>query len=61
VLHRIDNTTGYRATDFCPREAVYFEWFMPGTEPTEFCPVHNPFDRIFTDALGVGAPPGGRH
>ncbi len=61
VLHRIDNTTGYRATDFCPRESVYFEWFMPGTEPTEFCPVHNPFDRIFTDAPGVGAPPGGRH
>lgn len=60
VLHRIDNTTGYRATDFCPRESVYFEWFIPGTEPTEFCPVHNPFDRIFTGAPGVGAPPGGR-
>ena len=61
VLHRIDNTTGYRATDFCPRDAVYFEWFIPGTEPTEFCPVHNPFDRIFSEAPGVGAPPGGRH
>jgi penicillin-binding protein 1A len=61
VLHRIDNTTGFRATDFCPREAVYFEWYIPGTEPTEFCPVHNPFDRIFSDAPGVGAPPGGRH
>jgi penicillin-binding protein 1A len=60
VLHRIDNTTGFRATDFCPRDAVYFEWFIPGTEPTEFCPVHNPFDRIFTNAPGVGAPPGGR-
>ncbi len=60
VLHRVDNSTGYRATDYCPRETAYFEWFIPGTEPTEFCPVHNPFDRIFTDAPGVGGPPGGR-
>ncbi len=46
TLLRIDNTTGYRATDFCPRQAVYFEWFIPGTEPTEFCPYHNPIHRI---------------
>jgi penicillin-binding protein 1A len=39
-LAEIDNTTGYRATPFCPREARYFEWFIPGTEPTEPCPVH---------------------
>jgi penicillin-binding protein 1A len=59
-LQRIDNTTGYLATDFCPRESVYFEWFVPGTEPTEFCPIHNPFERIFSSAAGVRHS-GGRH
>lgn len=46
VLLSIDATTGYRATDFCPRQSVYFEWFIPGTPPTEFCPYHNPLGRI---------------
>ncbi len=46
VLLSIDATTGYRATDFCPRQSVYFEWFIPGTQPTEFCPYHNPLGRI---------------
>jgi len=48
VLARIDATTGYRATDFCPRQSVYFEWFIPGTEPTEYCPYHNPLSRLIT-------------
>ncbi len=52
VLASIDNTTGYRATDFCPRQAVYFEWFVPGTEPTEFCPYHNPLNRILSTGPG---------
>ncbi len=60
VLHRIDNSTGYRATDFCPRESVYFEWFIPGTEPSEFCPIHNPFERMFTHAPGALSRTGGR-
>ena len=38
----IDNVTGYRWTAFCPIQVRQFEWFLPGTEPTEFCPVHNP-------------------
>ncbi len=54
VLASIDNTTGYRATDFCPRQAVYFEWFIPGTEPTEFCPYHNPLNRILSAAPSIG-------
>jgi penicillin-binding protein 1A len=56
VLAKIDNTTGYRATDFCPRQAVYFEWFIPGTEPTEFCPYHNPLSRIFSSVQSGVAP-----
>jgi penicillin-binding protein 1A len=59
-LASIDNTTGYLATDFCPRQTVYFEWFIPGTAPTEFCPYHNPLSRIITMApQHVATPPGG--
>lgn len=40
ITREVDNTTGYLATEFCPPESRYFEWYMPGTEPTEPCPVH---------------------
>jgi penicillin-binding protein 1A len=39
----IDRKTGYRFTPFCPPEDRYVESFIPGTEPKEFCPIHNPF------------------
>ncbi len=40
VSREIDRFTGYRATRFCPRHERYWDWFVPGTEPTEFCPYH---------------------
>ncbi len=43
ILLRVDNTTGFLTTGWCPREVTYHEWFVPGTEPVEYCPVHNPF------------------
>jgi penicillin-binding protein 1A len=43
VTREIDNTTGYRFTPFCPSQARDIEWFLPGTEPQEFCPIHPPF------------------
>lgn len=52
----IDQTTGYKATPFCPKEVHYIESFIPGTEPTEFCPVHSPFNVGGAGPLG-GAPP----
>src|SRR5918995_1443899 len=42
----IDKTTGYKATPFCPKDVHYIESFIPGTEPTAFCPVHSPFGSI---------------
>ena len=48
----IDNTTGYLATAFCPTDVHYVESFIPGTEPTEYCPVHT--SNIFTP-FGVGS------
>jgi len=69
----VDKTTGYKATPFCPKDVHYIESFIPGTEPTAFCPVHSPFGSIGVmggespgpqqsptgppTAPGVGAPP----
>jgi penicillin-binding protein 1A len=39
----IDESTGYLATPFCPPDQVRHEFFYPGTEPTERCPLHSPF------------------
>ena len=50
MLAQVDATSGYRATDFCPRESVYFEWYIPGTAPSQFCPYHNPLSRIIAHA-----------
>jgi penicillin-binding protein 1A len=36
----VDASTGYLPTGACPRELVRAEFFFPGTEPTERCPIH---------------------
>src|SRR5690348_5129718 len=55
----IDNTTGFKATPFCPKDFHYIESFIPGSEPTQFCPVHSPFNVGGNGAspLGGAAPP----
>jgi penicillin-binding protein 1A len=51
----IDKTTGYKATPFCPKDVHYIESFIPGTEPTAFCPIHSPFGAVGgTGPLGGG-------
>jgi len=42
ILKEVDWSNGTLATPFCPRELHRFEWFYPGTEPTQLCPVHTP-------------------
>jgi penicillin-binding protein 1A len=37
----IDKSTGYKFTPFCPKDQHAVEWYLPGTEPKEFCPFHN--------------------
>ncbi|HJR50305.1 MAG TPA: penicillin-binding transpeptidase domain-containing protein [Gemmatimonadales bacterium] len=39
VSRRIDEETGYLATEWCP--GTRREWFKPGTEPVRFCPNHD--------------------
>jgi penicillin-binding protein 1A len=46
ITREVDGTTGFLATEFCPRDVRYWEWFIPDTQPTEFCPVHLPFRGI---------------
>jgi penicillin-binding protein 1A len=36
----IDRETGMRATEACPAENVVEEWFIPSTEPRDYCPLH---------------------
>ena len=50
----VDQATGYRWTAFCPVQLRSFEWFLPGTEPVEFCPVHNP---LLRSGISMRAPP----
>jgi membrane carboxypeptidase/penicillin-binding protein len=45
ITREIDQTTGFLATEFCPRDTRYWEWFIPNTQPTETCRIHNPFGR----------------
>src|SRR5690349_20608690 len=49
VTREVDWSNGYLATPFCPQEVRHWDWFYPGTEPTQACPVHAPF--------GIGVSP----
>jgi penicillin-binding protein 1A len=49
ITREVDWSNGHLATPFCPLEVRRWEWFYPGTEPTQMCPVHPPF--------GVGITP----
>ncbi|MDA0313466.1 MAG: hypothetical protein O2992_15325, partial [Gemmatimonadetes bacterium] len=33
----VDRSTGKLASRWCPQEDQYPEYYIPGTEPTEFC------------------------
>lgn len=40
LLEQIDRRTGFRATPFCPLTDLVIEYFVPGTEPPGYCPLH---------------------
>jgi penicillin-binding protein 1A len=40
VSMTVDHQTGYAATSECPHDHVGEEWFLPGTEPHQYCPLH---------------------
>jgi len=43
ITREVDWSNGYLATAFCPQDVRHWDWFYPGTEPTQSCPVHAPF------------------
>jgi len=43
VVVDVDRQTGKKFTPFCPKDSLSVESFLPGTEPREFCPIHNPW------------------
>ncbi len=49
VSAQVDEKTGYLATGSCPAEDVRIEYFLVGTEPRDYCPVHpeSGIDHIF--------------
>lgn len=49
VTREVDWSNGFLATPWCPLDVRHWDWFYPGTEPTQACPVHSPF--------GVGVSP----
>ena len=40
VQASIDTRSGMLATEACPPGEVRQEWFLPGTEPVDYCPIH---------------------
>jgi penicillin-binding protein 1A len=36
----VDWKTGFLVTPFCPAGDHHWDWFFPGTEPRQLCPVH---------------------
>jgi penicillin-binding protein 1A len=43
VFREVDQTNGHLATPFCPQGVRRWEYFYPGTEPTQYCPTHSVF------------------
>jgi membrane peptidoglycan carboxypeptidase len=37
VVRQVDNRTGLLASRWCPADSAYTEYYIPGTEPKEFC------------------------
>lgn len=40
VRVHVDTVSGHIATGRCPAEDVRLEYFLPGTEPLDYCPLH---------------------
>jgi len=63
VSVEIDRTTGFRASPYCPASVREMDWFLPGSEPNEACPVHLPFGRstsVDVAPTDSAPPPAGR-
>ena len=48
TVEMVDVKTGFRATPFCPITDLVTEYFIPGTEPPGYCPLHGGVRASFT-------------
>ncbi len=39
----VDRQSGERFSPFCPRDSISVESFLPGTEPRDYCRIHDPW------------------
>ncbi len=52
ITRRVDRLTGQLASEWCPADEVYEEYYVPGTEPRTLCEMHGPFGaRVLEDSL----------
>jgi penicillin-binding protein 1A len=42
ITRQVDRVTGKLASEWCPQDRAYTEYFIPGTEPTEACDIETP-------------------
>ncbi|MGH7584309.1 MAG: penicillin-binding transpeptidase domain-containing protein, partial [Gemmatimonadales bacterium] len=56
VAVEIDRTNGLLATPFCPSNVREIRYYVKGTEPTKYCPIHTPFRPGGVGAGGGGGP-----
>jgi len=57
VTRQIDVTTNMLATQWCPRDVVADEFYIPGTDPYQTCDVHTGPTGLYPDTLGYGSYP----
>jgi penicillin-binding protein 1A len=43
TVEQVDRQTGGKFTPFCPKDSMETVSYLPGTAPSGYCPVHNPF------------------
>lgn len=56
VVVDVDRQTGAKFTPFCPKDSLEVGSFLPGTEPTQFCPIHNPWGGAANGANPLNQP-----
>jgi penicillin-binding protein 1A len=61
IARQVDSQTGLLASDACPADRIYTEYFIPGTEPTELCDPSVSSAGMFGVPLGKPLPDTIRH
>jgi penicillin-binding protein 1A len=57
VAVAIDRSTGFLYGSYCSEEDLSYEYFIAGTEPVQFCPVHTELTPFRPTALTEGLQP----